>query len=208
MTQAPEDIQLAGGKLGRHPHICAFFHNQDEEYQVLLPFIREGIEAGERAFHIIDPRHQEDHLKRLQDAGLDPEELARTNQLEVRAWQSAYLRSEGRFDQDDMLELIQEVLGVSGKDFPLTRLVAHMEWALEDVEGADDLIEYESRLNQVLPKFHDPVICTYDLGKFSASTVIDIMRTHPMIILGGTLQENPFYVPTEIFLQELKARKS
>ena len=25
--------------------------------------------------------------------------------------------------------------------------------------------------------------------------VVDIMRTHPMIIIGGVLQENPFYVP-------------
>lgn len=208
MGQSPHDIHLAGGKLGRHPHICAFFHNQEEEYEVLMPFIKEGIQRGDRAFHIVDPLQHDDHLNRLRAAGLDPDELTSSQQLEVQVWENAYLRSGGRFDQDDMLDLIQEVLGVSNKDFPLTRLIAHMEWSLTDAQGVDDLIEYESRLNLVLPKFHDPVICTYDLGKFSASTVIDIMRTHPMVILGGTLQENPFYVPTDVFLEELKARKS
>jgi hypothetical protein len=27
--------------------------------------------------------------------------------------------------------------------------------------------------------------------------VIDIMRTHPMVIIGGILQQNPFFVPPD-----------
>ena len=34
------------------------------------------------------------------------------------------------------------------------------------------------------------------------------MRTHPMIIIGGILQENPFYVPPDEMLKELKERAS
>jgi hypothetical protein len=52
------------------------------------------------------------------------------------------------------------------------------------------------------------VVCTYDLSQFDASVVIDIMRTHPMIIIGGILQENPFFVPAEQMLQEIEARKA
>lgn len=36
---------------------------------------------------------------------------------------------------------------------------------------------------------------------------MDILRTHPMAIIGGTLQENPFYVPPDQFLNELRARR-
>ena len=39
-------------------------------------------------------------------------------------------------------------------------------------------------------------------------TVIDIMRTHPMIIIGGILQRNPFFVPPTEFLQELRERRT
>jgi len=44
-----------------------------------------------------------------------------------------------------------------------------MEWALENVQGVDDLLEYEARanegwLNQDGPV--NPVICTCDLTKF------------------------------------------
>ena len=36
--------------------------------------------------------------------------------------------------------------------------------------------------------------------------MVDIMRTHPMIIIGGVLQENPFFVPPDEFLHELQER--
>jgi hypothetical protein len=206
---ASSNVGLAGATMGRHRHVCAFFHSQDEEYQVLMPFIKEGIERGEKAFHILDPKFIQDHRERLKKAGIDPDALEERRQLEIRVWREAYLRtSDGSFDQYDMLELIQEVLrGGKSDGFPLTRLVAHMEWSREDAPGVEDIIEYESRLNFVLPNYDDPVICTYDLARFGASTVIDILRTHPSVLIGGILQDNPFYIPPDEFLKELQSRR-
>jgi len=36
---------------------------------------------------------------------------------------------------------------------------------------------------------------------------MDIMRTHPAVIIGGLLQENPFFVPPDQFLLELRERR-
>jgi hypothetical protein len=79
-----------------------------------------------------------------------------------------------------------------------------MDWAVEDQSYIDDLVEFESRVNDVWRSHDDAVICTYQLSKFGGDTVIDIMRTHPMIIIGGLLQRNPFYVPPEEFLREVR----
>jgi len=81
-----------------------------------------------------------------------------------------------------------------------------MEWALKDLPGVSDLVEFESRLNHVLPKYEDTVICAYDYARFSAPAVADILRTHPMVLIGGVLQENPCYVPPEELLLELRER--
>jgi hypothetical protein len=154
-TQQP--VHLAGSELDRARHVCAFFHSRDEEYRVLMPFILEGFEHGDRAFHIVDPNHRADHLDRLRAAGLDTRSDEASGQLTVLRWEDAYLRG-GHFDQNAMLALIEEVL-TAGKQqgFPLTRLVANMEWALEDRPGVDDIVEYETRLNYVLPKYDDAV---------------------------------------------------
>ena len=71
-----------------------------------------------------------------------------------------------------------------------------------------NVVEFESRVNEVWRRHDDAVICTYHLGKFGGDTVIDIMRTHPMIIVGGILQRNPFFVPPEEFLPELRERRA
>jgi hypothetical protein len=83
-----------------------------------------------------------------------------------------------------------------------------MEWALVDLPGVEDLIEFETRVNYVVPKYDDTVICAYDLSKFPASVVMDALRTHPVVLIGGLLQENPFFVPPEQFLNEIRDRRS
>src|SRR5215510_9880789 len=208
MGTTDRSVQFAGGTLGRHRHICAFFNSIDEQHRVLGSFIKDGLDRGEKAFHIVDPERREDHLKRLAEAGIDVERALGSGQLEVRLWQDAQLR-EDRFDQDAMLAFIEEVLQSGpAAGYLLTRFLAHMEWALLDKPGVDNLVEFETRVNYMSPKYDDPLICTYDLSKFSASVVIDAMRTHPVVIIGGVLQENPFFVPPDQFLLELRERRS
>lgn len=156
MTQ-DKPVKLAGTSLDRSRHVCAFFHSKDEEYRVLLPFIKEGFDQDDKAFHIVQDAHRPEHRRRLEQAGVPVAEAEHRGQLEVRRWEDAYLR-EGHFDQNRMLALIEEVLqGGKAQGFRLTRLVANMEWALEDRPGVDDVVEYETRLNYVLPKYDDAV---------------------------------------------------
>ena len=153
-----QPIRLAGSVLGAKRHVCAFFHSPDEGYNVLLPFIKEGFDREEKAFHIVDPKLREEHFRRLASIGIDVEAAEQRGQFKLVNWADAYLR-DGHFDQDRMLSLIQEILeaGIQ-QGFALTRLVAQMEWALEDRPGVNDLVEYEARLNYLLPRYKDAVI--------------------------------------------------
>jgi hypothetical protein len=155
MTKLP--VHLAGSLLDRARHVCAFFHSKDEEYRVLLPYVTEGFEHGDKAFHIVDPEWREAHLQRLREAGIDTDTAEADGQLSVMRWEDAYLRG-GHFDQHAMLALIEEVLqSGAAAGFPLTRLLANMEWALQDRPGVDQIVEYETRLNFILPKYDDAV---------------------------------------------------
>jgi len=200
-------VQLARTTVSCGCHACAFFSSADEEYDVLVPFVRDGLEAGDKAFHIADKRHRAERLRRLQGSGLDIAAAEQAGRFEIRDWEGAYLR-DGRFDQQAMLALIKEVLNAGKQQgFGLTRLWANMEWALEEFPGVHDIVEYETRLSYILRQYDDVVVCTYDLTRFSASVVMDILRTHQRVIVGGILRENPFHVPPEEFLQELRGRK-
>jgi hypothetical protein len=203
-TAAP--IRLAGRTLKETRHICAFFHSQEERNKILMPFFKEGFERGEKLFHIVDGRRRDEHLCACRDGGIDVDACERTGQLEVRTWEEAYLK-DGYFDGDRMIQILTDVLEQNRNTYKLVRLMGDMEWALETVPGVTDIVEYETKLNLVSPNYPDPIVCVYDLNRHSGSVVMDILRTHPMVIIGGVLQENPLYVPPAEFLLELQQRK-
>src|SRR3981081_4341303 len=208
MANESHSVQFAGGNLGGQRHICAFFNSTAEEHRVLRSFIKDGFDRGDKAFHLVNPELREDHLRRLADAGINVQEVIGSGQLEVRPGEEGPLCG-GRFDQDTWLASFEQVLRSGpAAGYAQTRFLAQMEWALVDLPGVDDLIEFETRVNYVVPKYDDAVICAYDLSKFGASVVMDALRTHPAVIIGGLLQENPFFVSPEELLLAVRERRS
>ena len=200
-------IRFAGSDVGEDRHICAFFDSAEDEYRVLLPFIAEGLQRGEKAFHVVAPSLVEDHIGRLQRAGIDVAGTRATGQFKLCDWDKAYF-PDGRFDMQRMVDMWRgELASTKGEGFPSTRLVAHMEWSLEKRDGVSDILEYEARFNEVPHREH-VVICTYDVRKYPGDFIIDVMRTHPLVIIGGILHKNPFYVPPHEFVRALRARSS
>jgi hypothetical protein len=202
-------IPFAGAQLGESRHVCAFFNDDEEAYRVLLPFIQEGFACNHKAVHVMNPGRDARHRLRLAEAGIDLAEAENSGQLEVRVNSDVYL-PDGRFDPDRMLAVFEQLAsgGEGQNHFPLSRVVCHMDWAADPGPWIDQLIEFESRVNDVWERHEDAVICTYNLSKISAGTVIDIMRTHPMVIVGGTVHQNPFYVAPEQFLREFRERRA
>jgi MEDS: MEthanogen/methylotroph, DcmR Sensory domain len=208
MRRVRASIPFAGSALGEARHVCAFFRDADEEYRVLLPFIVGGFECGDKAVHVIRPDRRREHLERLAAAGIDSTAAQESGQFELRTSVETYLR-DGRFDQDRMLDAFEQMASGNARGgFPVSRIVCHMDWAVDGRSHIAELLEFESRVNDVWLRHDDAVICVYDLTKFGGETVIDMMRTHPAVIVGGLLLQNPFFVPPEEFLRELRERTS
>ena len=208
MKRAVAPIPFAGSELGEVRHVCAFFNSDVEAYRVLLPFITGGFVCGDKAVHVDNANQHRDHLQQLATAGIDTAAALENGQLELRTNTETYLR-DGRFDQDRMLNAFEQMAsGTVQSRFPLSRIVCRMDWASGSDSKIGELIEFESRVNDVWCDHDDAVVCVYDLANSGGDTVIDIMRTHPMIIIGGILQHNPFYLPPTAFLRELQERRT
>lgn len=188
-------------------HICAFFNGIDEERRVLQRFIKDGFDQRDRAYHLVDPEQREEHLKWLTEAGIDVRKAMSTGQLEVRPWQDGPL-SKVSLDPDTWMAAFEQALQLGpAAGYAHTRFVAQMKWTLGLRWRDADLFEFETRLNYVIPKYQDWVICSYDLIEFGASVVLDALRTHPVVIIGGLFHENPFFVPPDQLLLEIRERR-
>lgn len=85
--------------------------------------------------------------------------------------------------------------------------MGNMNWVFDDADALDDLMQYEAEVNEVLARNRQPAVCVYDMAKLSGAMVMDLLRTHPLTLINGVVQENPFFTPPSEMLKEIQARK-
>jgi hypothetical protein len=178
------------------------FYSKGQEESVLLPFMAEGIAAGDKCINIIEKSRRPSRLAALVSAGIDVVVAEARGQLEILPWEEAHLVG-GQFDQKGMLDRLDETAARADETYAMTRLWSNQEWALLDVPGVKDIVEYEVRFNYVWPKHNSVVVCVYDASRFSLATLTQILRAHPLAVLGKDLIENSAYVPPDDLLREL-----
>jgi hypothetical protein len=200
-TYAP--VSFAGGVLDPYRHICAFVNSRDEGYRVLGPFVSDGVACGDRLLYFIDPAERAHMVSHLRHLGHDTATLLEQGQCVMRTWSETYLRG-GSFNQNNVIDLLGSYFGTSTT--PRIRLISDMGWAAEEPDRRHMLLEYEARAGSLQPTYPHISICVYDTAKFDGDVLIDVLRTHPMALIGGMLQINPFYVPAAEFLEELRSR--
>lgn len=197
---------LAGQQVDYY-HVCAFFDSRDDEYSVLAPFFKEGLERGEKCVHIVDPALIGDHLERLRGHGVDVDACCSRGQLDVLSWDDAYLDG-GIFDQERMLGAIDAVIAAGRESgYPRMRIMGNMGWTLRGNPGTEQVLEFEARVNDVLTESRQLAVCVYDSSQMSGAMMMDILRSHPLTLVGKVLHRNPFYVPPRQLSEELRDRR-
>ncbi|MDF2449757.1 MAG: hypothetical protein K0R26_2261 [Bacteroidota bacterium] len=197
---------LCGEQLNGPIHICALFHSVEEQHEVLIPWLKEGLVNKEQVFIISESACHDGYCTHLKQEGIQTEEAMATNQLKIVASEDTYING-GNFSAEKMYETLEGALkethdGPYGK----CRGLGDMEWAAKCLPGTDDLIEYEARINAFIPKYQSTIICCYDINKFSGSAIGNILAAHPYAIMNGRLHKNPYYIEPFELLQKLIKR--
>lgn len=202
-------------------HACAIVHESGEELEWILPMLDETTPRPVRTVRIVDGELAEHDSARLSAWRRGHPGGVVRGDVQITDWNATYLVG-GTFQQRAMLSRIDGMIanGHSG-GFPLVRIVADMAWAAGDIGGVEDLIEYESRLNNVIDPAGAEVVCVYDVGAFSRGIVgglgrpspglhpgflLDVIRAHPFVITEGRIRANDFYAPPDFLIPELAAR--
>ena len=191
-------IQLCGQHVDQPGHICAFFDSRDEEYETLLPYFKEGVDAGEQVLNVLDADRVTDHCERLEAGGIPIDD----GRVQVASSEETYIAG-GSFDIERMVDFVTEALRNAAAKGHFVRTAGWMDWVYRQPPGTERLMEYEARMNLLVPTFDCTFMCVYDLSKVSGDTLIDIMSTHPYVILRGQIRRNPFFIRPEEYLREL-----
>jgi hypothetical protein len=197
------NVTLAGRSLERPGHICAFFDSRDQQYDVLTPYYQEGLDDGEEVVTIVDAHEHDAHCNHMRARGFPVDEAMNAGVLKVLTAENTYT-ADGRFDAQRMYDLLQGALADAKRNGRRVRTSGVMDWSARGAPGTEQLMDYESRVNVLVPIYDCTLLCVYDVSKISGQMMMDILATHPYVVHRRRVLHNPYYVqPIEMLKEAL-----
>ena len=187
-------------QLGPHDHLCSIYESPQEHYAVAVPFIRIGLDRGEKCIYIADDGTVGDVRQAMQSEGIDVERATASKALVLATKEQAYLKH-GSFHPDWMFTFWKKATQLAmSEGFSAVRATGETEWVLRGGRGLERWMEYESRLTHTLSESNCSALCQYNRRLFPPELLLDVIRTHPMVVYGGTVCRNLYHVPPDEFL--------
>lgn len=186
--------QWSAGEGGVQPgdHLCLIYRTEDEHRTILTGYIGGGLERGERVLYIADVRTARQIRGYLRNAGIDARGAQKRGQLVFLMADGASTR-DGVLDPQGMIALLRKETQRARDDgFSGLRVTGETTWALRGPRGSERLIEYETLLSEFFPGSACTGLCPYDARRFPPDILLDVLRIHPVAII-GTQPYDSFY---------------
>ncbi len=134
-------------------HICYIYNDDSERLEVMAKYLKSGMNAQEKLLYLVDAMTSEEMLDHLRDLGVDFRG-AKPKDFTIADATPAYCPS-GFFRTEEMLDLVKDFyLNAVKEGYSGARGTGEMSWCLNnDVAKAEDLFDYEARLNNLLKDY-------------------------------------------------------
>lgn len=175
-------------------HTLCLYETEDERWDVLLKYIIEGIENGERINCFVDKETADSITHRLIDAGIDARALLEKEILAFLTDRNMFVRK-GVFDPFDAITFLHiETERAMADGYTALRVVQEMQWGLQGLK--DGTLEgYDHQLNVFISEGKCSLMCIYDLNRYDPGLLSEILSMHPLVCAGHEVYENLYYRP-------------
>ena len=186
-------------QLGPHDHLCSIYENQQEHLAVAISFIQVGLSRGEKCVCIADDEKLRDIREALQAQGMDVDCAVASKSLVWATKEQAYLKR-GSLELDWIVSFWEEATELAiSEGFSALRAIDEREWVLEGALGFEHWMKYESRLTHSLSQSKCLALCQYNRRLFPPELILEVIRTHPIVVCGNTVCRNFYHVPPDEF---------
>jgi hypothetical protein len=177
-------------RLAAGAHICYLYHDDDERRELLTEFVRQGTERNEVVLYIADSYDDEAQIRLrwlgvLPADGSDPAVVV-TDAVDMCCPSSA-------FAPEPLLARLRVLHEEANSGTRRgIRIAAEMTWALREIIGSEQLVPYESAVNELLATHPMTLLCQYDMRRFDGATGFSMLGVHPLVIVNGKVVPNPY----------------
>lgn len=191
----------------RGAHACLLYQTFDEQKDVVLPFVRDGLQNGEQCIYVTDEQPVDEWRREFQAYGIDVQAELMNGSLVVCSGES--WRQARGFNSMANARQGWELMARAFQRFRGIRVAVDAGWMLEPPVAAERLCHWEATINPLIAgDFEARVICQYNLSRHSAPVIHSALRTHPILLLDGRRRSNPYYEAPLILKREPELNRS
>ena len=186
-------------RLLAHTHAGHVYESREEQLDVSAAFFRASLLERLRCVYVHDQRDDDAAAQGLARAGLDVSAAMAEAAFQM-ADRQLLPSSPGELEVEGLLAFMRKVVGDAAADgYVGVRGVGDMAWTITSDPAHERLAEYESLVTGAVSSLPAAVLCQYDRHRFDDVALFDVICTHPWLVIGGTLCQNPYFVPASSF---------
>ncbi|HKJ80306.1 MAG TPA: MEDS domain-containing protein [Prolixibacteraceae bacterium] len=175
-------------------HIAGLYETTSERDEIVNSYLAKGVQEDNRILYCPAEQTAEEFKEKF--GAFCPEchtALKNREQFSLSSAKELYYPN-GTFSPESMDAGLNAFYTESQKDGKkYVRATAEMVWALGAIPGIEHLMAYEARLNFFIPGKPWVSLCMYNTTKFNGSIILNVLRTHPYILNGGVVMQNPYF---------------
>jgi hypothetical protein len=204
------ELEVGGKRERIRPglHICQFYNQVSEITHTAVPFVRDGLRGADKCYVAAATARLDEIRKGLHAAHVDVEASAAAGQLALLDRRDELL-SGGRFDPYHLLATHQGLIARSiGEGWRTVRCVIDMGWLARGVATPEQLLKYEAAADAVFTFQERPIVALlqYDYSELPGELVVELLKIHPIAVVGKFIKRNPYYVNAEEYMVKIIRR--
>jgi len=158
-------------------HICYFYQNKEDLMDILIPYIKKGLEDNQFCVWVTsEDLNEKEAKKKLKSEIKNFNEFLKKGQIEIFPYTKWYLK-DGEFDFQRVLDgWVQKYDYAISHGFNGIRVTGNTAWV--EKKNWNDFSEYEEEINNVVGNYKMIVLCTYSAEKCGINEILGVMKTH------------------------------
>ena len=173
-------LGIEGQKVPDGSHMAHFYNRKEDAFRITIPYMLEGIEAGETILSIMPPDRNEELVYKMEELGHPAGDWVRDGRLCLITGMNSP-EAMGRY----LAEFTAKANAV--------RVLGDMIWTVRNGWTPEAVGTYE-RAPSLMPPFKNGLfLCQYSLEDFIGTTIMMATEYHQQVIYKGRLQKSPYY---------------
>jgi MEDS: MEthanogen/methylotroph, DcmR Sensory domain len=196
------------GKSERIPpgsHILQLYNRVGEIAGVTARLLEVGLTSSEKCLFAGAPSSVQELQQALTKAGVDVPGAQEAGQLVFISDRDDLLIGK-RFDPYHLLSTHQTFIAQALREgWKAVRISMDMTWLTHEIATPEQVLKYEAASDAVFTFQNAPIIALmhYDYSKLPGQLVVEMLKLHPIAVVGKFIKRNPYYLNSEQYLLKI-----